>query len=202
MVRRLKAVGSVPRPPGYRKQSRTMTRIASPFAMLGMIAACISTACASAPGELRTWTDATGKFQTVARFIDLTDGRVRLEKADGGTVSIPVERLSEKDLHYAKSQVPPITDAASPMPASRSNRAPQLEQREPAPPDPAATDVTRATDPLSKDSAPARKATGSPQPDPTRTDSKSGEFLTELLNHLRRWGIIEFPLACACLLLF
>jgi hypothetical protein len=52
----------------------------------------------------RTWTDATGKFKTQARFVALRGGTVVLEKDDGATLEIELERLSPADQQYARSQ--------------------------------------------------------------------------------------------------
>lgn len=59
---------------------------------------------AAAPDEpeLRTWKDSTGVFSVEASLVSLTDGKVELKKADGTTVSVPLERLSESDQAYIK----------------------------------------------------------------------------------------------------
>jgi len=51
---------------------------------------------------LRTWTDSTRKYKTEARFVALDGGKVRLRKADGSTISLPLERLSEADRKYVE----------------------------------------------------------------------------------------------------
>jgi hypothetical protein len=53
---------------------------------------------------LRAWTDATGKFKTEAAFLDLKDGKVRLKKEDGTTITVPIERLSDADQAFARTQ--------------------------------------------------------------------------------------------------
>lgn len=56
---------------------------------------------AKAETQLRTWSSDTGKFTIEARFGGLEDGKVKLLKADGSTVSVPLEKLSEADRKLA-----------------------------------------------------------------------------------------------------
>ena len=75
----------------------------------------------------REWNDVSGKFRTQADFVALRKGKVILEKADGSIISIPLEKLSEADREYVRSQTgdkpapadPPKTDppATKPGPA-------------------------------------------------------------------------------------
>ena len=51
-----------------------------------------------APGAtLRAWSSQGGKFTIKAKFVELKDGSVTLEKEDGQTVAVPLDRLSEAD---------------------------------------------------------------------------------------------------------
>jgi len=50
--------------------------------------------------EFRTWTDASGKFQTEAQLIEIRDGTVHLKKTNGKVVDIPLERLSAEDRRF------------------------------------------------------------------------------------------------------
>ena len=50
----------------------------------------------------RTWTDASGRFQIQAQFVELKDGVVRLRKPTGEFVQIPLERLSVTDQQEAR----------------------------------------------------------------------------------------------------
>jgi S1-C subfamily serine protease len=55
------------------------------------------------PGTaLRLWASQTGKFKINARFVELKDRSVRLEKENGETVSVPLDRLSESDQKLAR----------------------------------------------------------------------------------------------------
>lgn len=49
---------------------------------------------------LRTWKDSSGKFSVEARFVESAEGRVKLQKADGSSLSIDISRLSQVDKDY------------------------------------------------------------------------------------------------------
>jgi hypothetical protein len=48
----------------------------------------------------RTWSDSTGAFSVEAEFAGVEDGKVKLRKADGKTVSVPLDRLSKEDQDF------------------------------------------------------------------------------------------------------
>ncbi|WP_145058481.1 SHD1 domain-containing protein [Adhaeretor mobilis] len=50
----------------------------------------------------RTWTDATGKHNIEATFMELVDDKVRLRREDGKVLLLPLNKLSEKDQEAAK----------------------------------------------------------------------------------------------------
>jgi hypothetical protein len=52
---------------------------------------------------LRTWTDTTGQFSVKARCRGVKDGKLLLEKENGRTVQVPLDKLSEEDREYLKS---------------------------------------------------------------------------------------------------
>jgi len=52
----------------------------------------------------REWSDKSGKFHAEAEFVAARKGKVILEKADGSVISIPLEKLSEADQEYVRSQ--------------------------------------------------------------------------------------------------
>ena len=54
---------------------------------------------------LRLFVDSTGKFKINAVFVELKDDEVLLRKESGGDVTLPLERLSEKDQQYIRKQV-------------------------------------------------------------------------------------------------
>ncbi len=55
---------------------------------------------------MREFVDSTGKFKTQARFVRLDGDNVVLEKADGTTISVRLEKLSSDDQDYIRDQVP------------------------------------------------------------------------------------------------
>ena len=57
----------------------------------------------AAPGAtLRAWASQGGKFKINAKFVELKDGSVTLEKEDGETVAVPLDRLGEADQKLAR----------------------------------------------------------------------------------------------------
>lgn len=52
----------------------------------------------------RTWHDASGAFSVEAQLLGVEDGKVRLKKADGQTVSLPIDRLSDEDQKFLARQ--------------------------------------------------------------------------------------------------
>jgi len=60
-------------------------------------------ATASVPQhESRVWSDATGGFQVDAVFMGVDNDKVKLKRADGKEVSVPIARLSSIDQEYIK----------------------------------------------------------------------------------------------------
>jgi hypothetical protein len=62
-------------------------------------------ACA-AEAQVRTWTDATGKYSIEAELVGIKDGKVQLRRADGRGVAIALEKLSAADQEYVKRHTP------------------------------------------------------------------------------------------------
>ena len=60
-----------------------------------------STASAS---TMRTWTSKNGKYRVTAKFIELKDDSVRLEREDGETLTVALDKLTEADLQFARKQ--------------------------------------------------------------------------------------------------
>lgn len=61
--------------------------------------------CLAAAAELRTWTDASGKFKIKAKFVSLTNGVVTLENEDGTELEIELKKLSAADQKAANDAV-------------------------------------------------------------------------------------------------
>jgi len=71
----------------------------------------------SAPRALRTWSDTTDAYKIRARFLEIKDGKVRLERSDGTVMSVPLEKLHERDRRYLETQ-PPVAAEAAPAAAT------------------------------------------------------------------------------------
>ena len=85
-----------------------------------------SEAEAAKPAQNRTWVDGTGKHRTVAKFVELKDGRVRLLRTNGKTISLPLDQLSEADQQYVKQLI------AQPAPAATETAGPAKSPEQPA----------------------------------------------------------------------
>ncbi|MGB6043618.1 MAG: SHD1 domain-containing protein, partial [Pirellulales bacterium] len=72
---------------------------------------------ASTP-KLRTWTDRSGRFSIDAEFAGAAAGKVRLRKADGSTITLPIDRLGDDSQAWIKEHAGnkdrPATGAATP----------------------------------------------------------------------------------------
>ena len=83
--------------------------------------------------EMRTWTDATGKFKVQAKFVEMTDGKVTLERADGKRVVVPLTKLSEADRKYVAQlggEENPFEEAAPAKPMVRKKMPAAEEEAE------------------------------------------------------------------------
>ena len=49
---------------------------------------------------LRVWTDRTGRYQVQAKYVELEEGKVTLEKPDGTVIRVPIASLSEADQRF------------------------------------------------------------------------------------------------------
>jgi hypothetical protein len=54
--------------------------------------------------QMRTWSDSSGKHQMKAKFVEVTDGKVKLEREDGSEFSIELKKLSDADQKYVAEQ--------------------------------------------------------------------------------------------------
>jgi hypothetical protein len=57
-----------------------------------------------ASDEMRVWVDNTGSFSTRGRLLSLRDSHVRLLKDNGRTTTVPLNRLSPRDLEFVHRQ--------------------------------------------------------------------------------------------------
>jgi hypothetical protein len=58
----------------------------------------------AAPPPMRTWSDKTGVFTVEAQYLGVEDGKVKLKKANGKTLAVPVEQLSQTDRDFLDAQ--------------------------------------------------------------------------------------------------
>ena len=66
-----------------------------------------------ARAEMRTWSDATGKFKIDAEYVELAAGKVKLKTKDGKTMTIPMEKLSPADRKFVNDLVAAAAAAAA-----------------------------------------------------------------------------------------
>ena len=58
----------------------------------------------AATQEMRTWHDASGKFEIEATLVSFKDQTVTLKKKNGRTIRVPLEKLSAEDQKYVEEQ--------------------------------------------------------------------------------------------------
>ena len=73
---------------------------------------------ATADYEARIWSSKSGKHQIRAKFIDLVDGMVRLERPNGDISRVPFEKLSQEDQDYVQNADKPEEKKEPPTPAA------------------------------------------------------------------------------------
>lgn len=56
--------------------------------------------------DYRTWTDSSGRYKIEARLVEVIDGRAKLVDRAGKEKLLPLERLSEADQQWIRSQSP------------------------------------------------------------------------------------------------
>lgn len=85
--------------------------------------------CVAAPAfaEPRTWTSADGRFSIEARLIEATATSVRLQRASGAEVTVPVQSLSEADRAFVAGLS--RDEAPAPDPVDAASAKALLEQR-------------------------------------------------------------------------
>lgn len=54
------------------------------------------------PDRLRTWTDRSGTFKVEAQFLAYTDGKLRLHKANGVKIDVPLKKMSAEDIRWVE----------------------------------------------------------------------------------------------------
>ena len=79
---------------------------------------------------MRTWSDASGKFQRQAVFVELKDGTVYLQLKDGAPSSVAFDRLSRADQEYVRQQVPAASIGEDPFraPGEKVDAASEIDR--------------------------------------------------------------------------
>ncbi|CAO3638462.1 unnamed protein product [Cunninghamella blakesleeana] len=52
--------------------------------------------------RLRTWTDRSGSFKVEAQFLGYSEGKLRLHKANGVKIDVPLEKMSAEDIRWVE----------------------------------------------------------------------------------------------------
>lgn len=94
-----------------------------------MLVLVVAAALVTADAPIRTWTDTTGRFTVEASLVGVENDRVMLEKVDGSRVAIPVDKLSETDRQWMKSQESPAVESGDPFRTQRMQEIDRLRQR-------------------------------------------------------------------------
>lgn len=81
------------------------------------------------PLTARQWTDSTGVFAVEAELIEVSGDNVRLRKADGQVVTVPLDRLSAADRDYVRSVAAREKAAAKPALLTREESIRQKLQQ-------------------------------------------------------------------------
>ena len=62
--------------------------------------------CPAVLAATRTWKSSSGRFSTEAELLGFKDGKVKLKKADGKVVEVPLQSLSAADRRYVEKEYP------------------------------------------------------------------------------------------------
>lgn len=89
------------------------------FALIGCF-----TAFGNAAGEVRTWSTADGKYQTMAEFLKLEDQKVYLRRSDGKEIAVPLRVFSTTDKEYVRREVLRRRNEEAPAAANDTSAAP------------------------------------------------------------------------------
>jgi len=105
------------------------------MAIVAVLAAGVSHALADGDGaadKLRTWKDASGKFEVTAKLVEVDDKGVRLRDAEGKEIVVPLEKLSRADRAFLKQvkhdSDQPMRDVQPDRDAPRSGGSDDPEQ--------------------------------------------------------------------------
>jgi hypothetical protein len=76
---------------------RTLIGAVAVCAALGWMVAC----------EAREWADKSGTYKVEAELVEVRDGKVLLRKQDGKVISVPLDRLSDRDRQFVSEHSAP-----------------------------------------------------------------------------------------------
>jgi hypothetical protein len=82
------------------------------------------TTIASAQQDSRLWTDSTGRFKVTATLIESKDGTVQLRTADGKTLNLPINRLSQADQDFLSGGANPFAGGTTDAPMNEVSTLP------------------------------------------------------------------------------
>lgn len=112
--------------------------------------------------ESRFWTARAGGFKVEATLVDVTEGNVVLQKIDGSTVTVPLEKLSLSGIRF-------IDQVMRQAEASVNRIAPAKEMKESLAPQ-APDDPPQSTEDAPAETAPLTNGSIPPLTEPNRSD--------------------------------
>ena len=62
------------------------------------------------PAHVRKWEDRSGSFVTDGSLLALKDNKIHIHKVNGVKIAVPIEKMSQKDIEYAKKMLNPKTE--------------------------------------------------------------------------------------------
>jgi hypothetical protein len=87
--------------------------------MRALLATLLLLAVCAPAASARNWTDSTGTQSVEAQFVDFNNGQVRLKKANGSIITVPVGQLSQADQRYVTATAAKL--AGKPTPPAPNN---------------------------------------------------------------------------------
>ncbi|KAI8085032.1 uncharacterized protein BX664DRAFT_338374 [Halteromyces radiatus] len=82
------------------------------------------------PDRLRTWTDRSGAFKVEAQFLGYTDGKLRLHKANGVKIDVPLEKMSSEDIRWVERRTnQPVGSIGKKSSVNQGEKTPEMPPR-------------------------------------------------------------------------
>jgi hypothetical protein len=149
------------------------------------------------PADARTWTDRTGR-QLEADFVGFADGKIQIKRtSDGKIFHLPLERFSDADQAFVKSQTQ--ADPSPPKPAPSAPNAPAGEAVKgaqqpvapvPNPPDqakPGPDGDTEKNSDGAKEPAKVKPESSRPAKSTKRSPGAAGKIERQLFSAFKLW---------------